>query len=719
MTAEWEPDSRAVGHVIEVGPSHITVQIDREAPHGTAFSQERISYFPRLNGFVVLPTEAGSILAIVVWIGVTDELLSLRSRSDQVGLPAPRRALRAMPLGVIRTSREPSGQVQRRLDRGVLGFPTVGDPVRLPDASEAKVVVPRVSERDGLYLGTAPLAGDAPVVVSGRRLFGRHVAVLGNTGSGKSCTVTQLIRGAARATDPTSGTLRAVILDLNGEYENAFNDLDPSLAVKKYSVAIGLHSTSAAQLRVPFWLWNYREWAAFCGASGKSQAPVLRQALHILRSSDTQAYPRGTVRIIAGKRTVRTNKLSEDKEQRKQGFEVLAAVKDACGAIIASSSEPLPAVAALQGLLEASTKSRFNPPGSQYRFSFDVAPLSVAEEANLLAAMDAALLELRVPMGEGDTSSVDTPIPFDAKNLVDLTGVVAAGMLGDAQAWIAPMQDRLAVAMNDARLTSVCGFQGEETLATWLTSILGESGKSQITVLDLSLVPANAQHVLAAVVGRLILEGQERHRRAVGLDAAPVILVVEEAHALIRRRGEFGVDEAGVDMAELCRETFERVAREGRKFGVSLVISSQRPSELSETALSQCNSFLVHRIVNGRDQDAVRRMVPDSVGALLSELPSLPSQTALLIGAAAEVPVLIHVDDLALELRPNSADPAFERAWASGMPWDVAALTRTWLQTSATDLVSDLTGVSARLGHDNLDDYEPPDYEVDPDDPPF
>lgn len=718
MSLVWETDSRVVGHVIEVGPSHVTVQVDRDAPHGTAFSQAALNHFPRLNGFVVLPTEAGAILAMVVWIGVTDELATVRSRSDQVGLPAPRRALRAMPLGVIRTSTGRLGEPERRLDRGVLGFPTVGDPVRMPDASEARVVVPQVTDSDALHLGTAPLAGDTPVVVSGRRLFGRHLAVLGNTGSGKSCTVTQLIRRAAQATDPDSGTLRVVILDLNGEYQNAFHDLSTSISVKRYSVVHGL-DPHAEQLRVPFWLWNYREWAAFCGASGKSQAPVLRQALHILRSSATHAFPRGTVRILAGKRTVRTTKLSEDKDLRKQGFEVLAAVKEACGAIIAESSENLPAVQALQGLLETTVKSRFNPPGSQYRFSFDVVPLSVAEETNLLAAMDAALLELRVPMGEGDTSSVDTPTTFDARNLVDLTGVVAAGMLGDAQAWIAPMQDRLAVAMNDARLTSVCAFQEGETLASWLISILGESGKSQVTVLDLSLVPANSQHVLAAVVGRVILESQERHRRAVGVDAAPVILVVEEAHSLIRRRGEFGVDESGVDMAELCRETFERVAREGRKFGVSLVISSQRPSELSETVLSQCNSFLIHRIVNGRDQDAVRRMVPDSVGALLSELPSLPSQAALLIGAAAEVPVLLRVDDLPLQLRPNSADPAFETAWTSGMPWHVDALADAWLQATPRRRALDIDQDGDLLA-DDLDGYEPADFEVDPDDrPPF
>lgn len=134
-------------------------------------------------------------------------------------------------------------------------------------------------------------------------------------------------------------------------------------------------------------------------------------------------------------------------------------------------------------------------------------------------------------MGEGDTSSVDTPITLTRGTSLTYQVPTAAGMQGDAQSWIAPMQDRLAVAMNDARLTSVCGNDKDENLATWLTSMLGESGTSQITVLDLSLVPATAQHVLASVVGRVVLEAHERYRRAAGTDAAPVILVVEEAQA--------------------------------------------------------------------------------------------------------------------------------------------------------------------------------------------
>lgn len=108
-------------------------------------------------------------------------------------------------------------------------------------------------------------------------------------------------------------------------------------------------------------------------------------------------------------------------------------------------------------------------------------------------------------------------------------------------------------------------------------------------------------------------------------------------------------------------------------------------------------------------------MVPDIVGALLSEMPSLPSQAVLLIGVAAEVPVLVRVDDLPLKLRPNSADPAFERAWTAGMPWNVDALAETWLQATQPPDGSDIGQDEERLG-DNPDGYEPPNYEIDSDD---
>jgi DNA helicase HerA-like ATPase len=157
-------------------------------------------------------------------------------------------------------------------------------------------------------------------------------------------------------------------------------------------------------------------------------------------------------------------------------------------------------------------------------------------------------------------------------------------------------------------------------------------------------------------------------------------LVLEEAHSFVRR----GANEDGPaeNPAQLCRETFEKIAREGRKFGLGLMLSSQRPSELSPTILAQCNTFLLHRIVNDLDQALVARLVPDNVAGLLKELPSLPSRQAVLLGWATPIPLLVEMDELAEEHRPQSSDPDFWDVWTGKSPRVI-----DWLE-----IVQDWTG---------------------------
>jgi len=108
---------------------------------------------------------------------------------------------------------------------------------------------------------------------------------------------------------------------------------------------------------------------------------------------------------------------------------------------------------------------------------------------------------------------------------------------------------------------------------------------------------------------------------------------------------------------------FERIAREGRKFGLGLVLSSQRPSELSQTVLSQCNSFLLHRISNDKDQEAVSKLLPDNLRGILRELPVLPTRYAFLLGWASELPILTHIRELPQLQQPLSEDPDFWAVW--------------------------------------------------------
>lgn len=136
---------------------------------------------------------------------------------------------------------------------------------------------------------------------------------------------------------------------------------------------------------------------------------------------------------------------------------------------------------------------------------------------------------------------------------------------------------------------------------------------------------------------------------------------MEEAHTFIKRYQQDSDDQSA---SRLCTEVFEKIAREGRKFGLGLVLSSQRPSELSPTVLSQCNSFLLHRISNDRDQELVHRLVPDNMHGLMRDLPVLPARQAILLGWASELPVLVEMNKLPMSQQPKSSDPDFWAVWS-------------------------------------------------------
>jgi DNA helicase HerA-like ATPase len=197
-------------------------------------------------------------------------------------------------------------------------------------------------------------------------------------------------------------------------------------------------------------------------------------------------------------------------------------------------------------------------------------------------------------------------------------------------------------------------------LLDWITSFLGKSknNKARVSIIDLSLLPSNIVHLLVAVIARLLFEALQRYRKFYKVEL-PTLLIMEEAHNFVKKYSDNDANSAN----KLCTQTFEKIAREGRKFGLGLVISSQRPSELSPTILSQCNSFILHRIVNDRDQEIVSRMVPDNMGNILSELPALPTQKAIILGSAVTIPTIVDIKQLPTKNRPKSSTPDFWKVW--------------------------------------------------------
>ncbi|MCS6954633.1 MAG: ATP-binding protein, partial [Bryobacteraceae bacterium] len=179
---------------------------------------------------------------------------------------------------------------------------------------------------------------------------------------------------------------------------------------------------------------------------------------------------------------------------------------------------------------------------------------------------------------------------------------------------------------------------------------------------------------VTALIGRLILEFLQRVGEHGGEEARgslPVVLVLEEAQNYIQQP-------RSADDESISRLVFERIAREGRKYGLGLVVASQRPSELSRTVLSQCNSFIVHRLQNPEDLRYFKDIVPGIYGPMLDQLPALAPQTALVLGECVPAPALVRIRNA--EPVPRSRDPKFYEYWTSETPpnIDVEGICRKW-----------------------------------------
>jgi DNA helicase HerA-like ATPase len=183
--------------------------------------------------------------------------------------------------------------------------------------------------------------------------------------------------------------------------------------------------------------------------------------------------------------------------------------------------------------------------------------------------------------------------------------------------------------------------------------------RKPITIIDISGVPSEIVDVVVSVLCRLIFEfalWSDREK------APPILLVCEEAHRYVPRD-----DQAGFAPT---RRSISRIAKEGRKYGLSLCLVTQRPAELSVSSLSQCNTIFALRLGNEHDLEFVRHAVPDSSRWLADALPALNTQEALVLGDGVPVPLHIRFRDLAPEDRPASTTPPFTAAWQADLEDD-------------------------------------------------
>lgn len=304
-----------------------------------------------------------------------------------------------------------------------------------------------------------------------------------------------------------------------------------------------------------------------------------------------------------------------------------------------------------------------------------------------------------------ENRNIDTPLFYDFKELIsvcfDMAIKESAASQDKLNEYVSTLKLRMQSFVDDIRLAQPLLLDNpkeiENVLVKFLAYILGdfcgvytkEDGKntiyddyygnsdgddvhSQITIIDMSLLPFQVLETITGLIGRIILEFLSRFDKG-NRGKMPTVIALEEAQNYIPETNR-------KDRESISKKVFERIAREGRKYGLSLLISSQRPSELSKTVLSQCNSFIVHRIQNPDDQVYIRKLVSSANSEILSQLPTLPQQHVIIMGDCVRTPVVARMNTA--KPRPNSNNPEFIKNWLNGNSINYQEVVDRWLENN-------------------------------------
>ena len=285
----------------------------------------------------------------------------------------------------------------------------------------------------------------------------------------------------------------------------------------------------------------------------------------------------------------------------------------------------------------------------------------------------------------------DSPLMFDIQDVLNEIRNINTLMItdeitkkprqGSLYGKLTNFIDRLENRINDRRLNFLLGESSKNiTFEQTLKQLLGYGeSPSNVTIIDLSGIPFEVLSITVSLISRILFDYGYYYKRmrcmanpgAPVNNDIPLLLVYEEAHKY--------VPNSDLARYRASKQSIERIAKEGRKYGVTLLLSSQRPSEISETIFSQCNNFLALRLTNPNDQHYVKRLLPDGEASLVEKLPSLRVGECLLVGDAVAIPSVVRVD--ACDLKPASNDIPYFDLWQQ--PWkelDIAAIKEEWFR---------------------------------------
>lgn len=689
--------SREIGRVISVDSFKIMIELDENIKGTHKSGYYDIYEVAKVNSYVIVPIGSDKIVALITRVK-TFEDSEIEKSTGGIRFSKSKRHLIATMLGTITE--------ENKYEEGIYNYPVLDNPVWYIIKEDLEKIFDSSSKKDVDYqkdfylpIGKNSSFKDYDIKINPDKFFTKHSAILGNTGSGKSCTVTSILQSLfnynySRESDKEDKLKNAtiIIFDTNGEYKSAFEGYEN----------INAFTISEEGMKVPYWFMNYEDFEYLFEPSAGTQAPILKKALGLLKN-EKNILENEKISELEIEYLLKLQKGCQSKNQELEKI-IWYELEDYLKFKILTKEVKLKIK--INSILKEKRKCKPNNGFINHR-------LPPKKIIFLQMRLDKVLKK----MTSKETKSyqnIDIPKFFDFSELIDKGLDKAIESIDENKnryrEYVSSLKLRLISFMSDMRKSEPLIFNESslysdkkinDYLEIFFKYIFGDKDmikgnlfsqykektlkkldkKNQIIILDLSLLPFELLETITGLIGRLILEFAQRINKVEKYKDKrgeyPIALILEEAQNYIPE-----VDKNG--KKSITKKVFERIAREGRKFGVSLIVSSQRPSELSKTILSQCNTFIVHKLQNPEDQRYIRQIVSSANEELLNQLPILPQQHAIIMGEAVRTPSQVKINDITK--KPDSNNPKFIEQWLKEKSEiEIKPVTDKWLDIDEKD----------------------------------
>ena len=503
--------------------------------------------------------------------------------------------------------------VGNRFLGGTIRKPRLDAKIRVINAEEIQMITGR-DENGYMRLGNTPFYEGASVFLDVNSFFSSHFAIMGNSGSGKSCGISRLFQNMFHDKRLNPANANIVMLDSSGEYYNAFNNLnsiDPRFHYR--FISTNEKAPGSERLRIPVYLLNVDDLALLLQVTTHSQLPIverMRKLALVFSQKDMDANNYKNHLIAKAIMTILyTNETAPNK--RNEVFSVLASC----------STPQFNLEAVVQGI--GYTR--------KFRECFLIDNSGNFTESVLLTEYITSFIDDDLDAyepREGAFYTLDTLEKALQFTLISEGWLRNKNTYGDAVTLKVRLHS-LIVSQN-ASFFDVKEFM---TVEEFLKNLMYKDGnKCQFVNINLDDVDDSFAKVITKIYSRLIFDYSKGLKERA---SNPYHIIVEEAHRYIQNDN---------DRFLLGYNIFERVAKEGRKYGVILGIITQRPVELSDTVISQCSNFLIFKMNHPVDVEYIRKMVPNISDEIVEKQKTLQAGTCLGFGSAFRIPMIVKMD---------------------------------------------------------------------------